>query len=154
MNWDEYGIAMAKTIASKSKDPSSKVGCYITDSDHCPVSMGYNGHIKGASEELLSYERPTKYFTIIHAEMNALVHARRSLKNCIAYVTHGPCENCLKHLVQAGVTKIIYADAGIMKHRGTPEQKDAIGRIVLASGVSVHNLNGVAYTAELFNLRS
>lgn len=149
MNWDDYGISMAKTIASKSKDPSSKVGCYITDQNNSPVSMGYNGHIKGAREDLLTYERPTKYFTIIHAEMNALVHAKRSLENCTAYVTHGPCENCLKHLAQAGITRIVYADAGIIKQRGTFEQKDAIHRIIAATNIRVHNINGASYLEEL-----
>ena len=42
----------------------------------------------------------------IHAEMNALLYCAKegiSVKNCIVYVTHFPCLNCTKALVQAGI---------------------------------------------------
>ena len=29
--WDEYFMQIAETVATKSKDPSSKMGCVIVD---------------------------------------------------------------------------------------------------------------------------
>ena len=47
----------------------------------------------------------------IHAEMNALIYCAKegiSVKGCTAYVTHFPCLNCTKALIQAGIKKIYY----------------------------------------------
>lgn len=86
-----------------------------------------------------------KYHLIIHAEMNALLFAARSLNNCKAYITHAPCENCLKHLIQAGITKIIYQDPGVIKLRGTGDQKEAIYRLLKSNDVICQNINGTDY---------
>lgn len=42
MQRDEYFINIAREVAKKSKDPSTKVGCVIVDENHRPVSFGYN----------------------------------------------------------------------------------------------------------------
>ena len=34
-----------------------------------------------------------------------------SVKGCICYVTHFPCLNCTKSLIQAGISKIYYSKA-------------------------------------------
>lgn len=50
----------------------------------------------------------------IHAEMNALLYCAKegiSVNGCIAYVTHFPCLNCTKSLIQAGISKIYYNNA-------------------------------------------
>ena len=47
----------------------------------------------------------------MHAEMNALIQCAKegiSTKNTEIYVTHFPCINCTKALLQAGVVKITY----------------------------------------------
>ena len=47
----------------------------------------------------------------VHAEMNIITHAAKkgiSLENGTMYCTHTPCNNCLKHLVQAGIKEIYY----------------------------------------------
>ena len=149
VSWDQYFINIAKEVAQKSKDPSSKVGCVIVTEDNRPISFGYNGHVSKCDEQLMSYERPIKYNLIIHAEMNAMIFAERSLRGCKAYVTHGPCDNCLKHLMQSGVTQIIYNDPGILKERGTAEQKDAIRRLLTARSIVCKNINGKNYLEEI-----
>ena len=149
MNWDQYFINIAGEVAKKSKDPSTQVGCVLTTLDHRPISFGYNGFVSGCQEELMTFERPMKYHLIIHAEMNALMFAQRSLVNCKAYITHGPCENCLKHLLQAGVREIIYADPGVIKARGTNEQREAISRLLNATGARCCNINGTGYLHEI-----
>lgn len=146
----EYFVTIASAIAQKSKDSSSKVGCVLVDQDNRIVSTGYNGFVAGCDETKLSWERPAKYLYVIHAELNALIYARRDLSGCRAYVTHGPCENCLKHLLQAKVKEIYYTDASIMRDRGTCEQAKAIENLIKATGAIVKNINGKDYVSELW----
>ena len=148
-SWDQYFINIAKEVAQKSKDPSSQVGCVIVTADNRPISFGYNGFISGCDERQMSQERPLKYHLVIHSEMNALIFAERSVRGCKAYITHGPCENCLKHLMQAGINQIIYNDPGILKERGTPEQKEAIKRLLQSRPIICKNLNGKTYLEEI-----
>ena len=42
---DQYFINIAHEVASRSKDPSTKVGCVIVDEKHRPISFGYNGYL-------------------------------------------------------------------------------------------------------------
>ncbi len=50
MNWNEYYIKLAMLIASKSKDPSTQVGCVIVGPDHEVRSTGFNGFPRGVQE--------------------------------------------------------------------------------------------------------
>ena len=149
MHWNEYFINIAKEVAQKSKDPSSKVGCVIVTKDFRPVSFGYNGFVSGCDESVMTFERPLKYLLIIHAEMNALTFAGRTLEGCKAFVTHGPCENCLKHLMQAGIQEIVYENPGILKERGTADQKEAIRRLLSSKDVVCKNVSGQDYLKEI-----
>ena len=144
-SWHQYFINIAKEVAKKSKDPSSQVGCVIVTDYNRPVSFGYNGFVAGCNEEFMTFERPMKYHLIIHAEMNAMLFAKQALHKCKIYTTHGPCENCLKHILQAGITKIIYENPGIIKERGTAEQKEAIKRLLTSSNIICQNINGTNY---------
>lgn len=48
--WDEFFIKMAMHVATKSKDPSTKVGCIIVGPDNEVRSTGYNGFPRGVRE--------------------------------------------------------------------------------------------------------
>ena len=151
MNWHNYYIDIAKQVAKKSKDPSSKVGCVIVNKNNQLVSTGFNGFVAKCDDSYMTYERPLKYNLIIHAEMNALIFAKIDLINCTIYSTHGPCENCLKHILQAGIRKFYYDDAGIIRDRGTKEQKVAIGRLVSANTIKIENVKTeVSYITEIY----
>jgi dCMP deaminase len=153
LNWDEWLLAIALIVAQKSKDPSSKVGSVIVTDDYRPVSFGFNGFVSKCDECLMTYERTMKYHLINHAEMNSLVFAQRDLKNCKMYITHGPCDNCLKHVMQTGISQIVYFDAGIIKERGTEAQKEAIRRLLESRpDISCYNINGKSYLEELGKL--
>ena len=109
MTWDEYFIHISKAVASKSKDPSTKIGAVIVDENHRPISFGYNGLPQGAKEEFLTLtERPLKYHYVIHAEMNAILFAKRDLSGCTLYCEYAPCDACLKHIIQTGIKTVIY----------------------------------------------
>lgn len=50
----------------------------------------------------------------VHAEMNALIQCAKegiSTDNTEIYVTHFPCINCTRAILQAGIRKVTYKSA-------------------------------------------
>ena len=158
MNWDEYFISIAEQVAKKSKDPSTKTGCVIVDKKYRPVSFGYNGFISGCNENKMTNERPMKYYLTIHAEMNALMFAKRDLENCILYTLYAPCENCLKHILQSGIKRIIYKNpvvqskiCGVKNSMTTSDTNIAITRMLQSlPEIECKNINGKTYIEEIW----
>lgn len=149
MRQEEYFMGIAKAVAQKSKDPNTKVGAVIVDADNRIVSTGYNGMPYKCDESKLSWERPQKYHYVIHAEMNAVLYARRDLRGCRVYTTHSPCENCLKHMLQAGIRVVVYEDASIVRDRYTVEQKEAIHNLLRATNALCMTMDGKDYRKDL-----
>lgn len=138
MNWDNYFIKLAALIATKSKDPSTQVGCVIVGPDNEIRSTGFNGFPRGVHEKNYHklndtyrepldndivyvegiderWERPAKYEWIEHAERNAIYNAARlgvPLKGCRAYLNWEPrpCVECCKGFIQAGIVEVIGPD--------------------------------------------
>lgn len=110
MTKTEWFFRLAKTVADKSKDRSTKVGCVVIGTDDEVRSLGYNGFVRGANDAIKEWhERPLKYDVTIHAEENAVAAAARigvSLKECIAYTTLPPCSRCSRLLVQSGIYEV------------------------------------------------
>lgn len=55
----------------------------------------------------------TEYGRVVHAEMCAICDAARigrSLKGAILFCTTFPCHNCTKHLLAAGIWRVIYME--------------------------------------------
>lgn len=111
-SWDEYFMATAKLIASRSNCERLNVGCVIVTSGERRnrlVAAGYNGYLPGtphASRVRDGHEQAT-----VHAEQNAIADAARrgsSVEGCVAFVTHYPCINCAKILAAAGIAEIRY----------------------------------------------
>ena len=148
--WDEYFLNIAQQVAERSKDPSTKTGCVIVDEKNRPVSFGYNGFIGGCDESKMSLERPMKYHLVIHAEMNAILFAKKDLSNCTLYSLYAPCENCLKHIIQAGVTHIVYKNPvveskakDVAESMTTSVSNEAITRLLLSvPDVTCRNIDG------------
>ena len=109
---DEYFMATAKLIASRSNCERLNVGCVIVtggERKNRLVAAGYNGFLPGtphASRIRDGHEQAT-----VHAEQNAIADAARrvsSVESCVAYVTHYPCINCAKILAASGLSEIKY----------------------------------------------
>ena len=116
-------MQIAETVAKKSKDPSSKMGCVIVDPNKRVVSLGYNGMVQGADESKMTLsERPMKYYFAIHSEMNALIFARRDLTGCTVYNRVATCENCLKYCLQAGIKRFVYKELRVHSHSSDPSK--------------------------------
>lgn len=151
MNWEEYYLNIAESVALKSKDPSTKVGCVLVSADNEPISFGYNGFIAGCDESFMTFERPQKNYLSIHAEMNALIFAKKSLRGATAYVTHASCENCLKHLAQAGVKRIIYKRSNTNGNFLSGDILETIERIIKATNIEYRNVDGTPFLEEIKN---
>lgn len=108
VKWHGRFIDLARTIASWSKDPSSKIGAVIVDPNNRVVSTGYNGFPVGVVDSQERYEnRDLKYKMILHAEENAIMFARRDLTSCSLYVTDiPPCSHCAALIIQSGISKV------------------------------------------------
>jgi len=107
--WDRRFIRLAEHIASWSKDPSTKVGAVIIDSNHRIVSVGFNGLAQGVldSADKLN-DREQKYPRIIHAETNAILFSQRDLLNCTIYVwPMPPCARCASIIIQSGIKRVV-----------------------------------------------
>lgn len=54
-----------------------------------------------------------EYGRVVHAEMAAIVEAARrgtSVKGCVLYTTTFPCHNCARHIVAAGISRVVYIE--------------------------------------------
>lgn len=111
-SWDEYFMATATLLASRSNCARLNVGCVIVTGGTRPhriVAAGYNGWLPGTPH--VSRLRAGHEQATVHAEQNAVADAARrgsSVEGCTAYVTHFPCINCAKILAAAGLAAIKY----------------------------------------------
>lgn len=115
-SWNEYFMEITEMVASRSTCDRAFVGCVLVNKDHRIVSTGYNGAVAGNPHcsEVGHTMRDGHCIATIHAEMNALLYCAKEgipVKGCTAYVTHFPCLNCSKALIQAGIEKIYYKNA-------------------------------------------
>ena len=111
--WDLRFLELAATISKWSKDPSTKCGCIIVRPDRTVATMGYNGFPRRMEDPAELYvERDIKYSRVIHAEMNALLTAKESLRGYTLYAYPAwPCDRCAVHMIQAGLVRVVSVDA-------------------------------------------
>ena len=146
ITWDEFFMRAAVAASLRSKDPNTQVGACIADSNHRILSVGYNGTPRGLNDDEfpwdVSYEDPIrdKHNYVIHAEANAILNYRGSLKDldgAVVYVTLFPCHECAKTLVQAGIGEVVYLDD---KYNGTTDNVIS-KRILDICGVSYRQMS-------------
>lgn len=107
--WDIRFLKLAREISQWSKDPSTKTGAVIVDLEHRVIGTGYNGFAPGVldTEERLN-DRQIKYKMVIHAEVNAMILAERSIKGLGLYLwPFMPCSNCTAIMIRAGIKRCV-----------------------------------------------
>lgn len=113
-SWDDYFMATAMLMSTRSPCERLHVGCVIVSGGERKnriVAAGYNGFLPGGSHT--SRVRDGHEQATVHAEQNAVADAARrgsSVEGCIAYVTHYPCINCAKILAAAGIAEVRYRE--------------------------------------------
>lgn len=139
ISWSEFFMGVAELAAKRSKDPNTKVGACIVNSNNIILSTGYNGMPIGCNDDDMPWCREgsfdkSKYAYVCHAELNAILNCDgRSLKGSTIYVTNFPCNECAKAIIQAGIKKVIFLEN---KYPGSDQTKVA-KRLFMACGVAV-----------------
>lgn len=129
--WDEWGLALAKTVATRADCTRRQVGAVLMTPDHSIVSTGYNGAAPGrpgclsagacprgqkSFEEVPSYtEGATSYDTgpgsciALHAEQNALLRATwDEMFGSTLYVTDEPCGGCWRMIEGTPISAVCW----------------------------------------------
>lgn len=113
-SWDEYFLEIAKVVSQRSTCDRLHVGAVIVK-NNVILSTGYNGAAKGlahcddAGHEIVDGH----CVRTVHAECNAILQAARhgaSIDGATLFVTHSPCYDCFKMIVNAGIIKVVYGD--------------------------------------------
>ncbi|MDG0842586.1 ComE operon protein 2 [Staphylococcus equorum] len=114
IKWEEYFMAQSHLLALRSTCQRLSVGATIVK-DNRIIAGGYNGSVSGEvhciDEDCLLEDGHC--IRTIHAEMNALLQCAKqgvSTDGATIYVTHFPCLNCTKSIIQAGIQTIYYAE--------------------------------------------
>ncbi|HJX37695.1 MAG TPA: cytidine/deoxycytidylate deaminase family protein [Anaerolineae bacterium] len=124
-SWDEYFLAIAQVVASRSVCLRHQIGAVIVNGDQQILSTGYNGPPRGMkhcaerggcirqAKGVLSGTRQ-EYCYGLHAEQNAIVQAAREgirLLGSTLYCTYKPCSLCARMIVNAGIREVhFFAD--------------------------------------------
>lgn len=109
MDWDRRFLQLAQFVSRWSKDPSTQVGAVIVRPDRTIASVGFNGFPKGVSDDPALYaDREVKLERIVHAEINALIHANEPVKGYTLYTWPlPPCMRCTTQILQAGIERVV-----------------------------------------------
>lgn len=154
-SWDMHFLGLAEYWSRRSKDPSTKCGAVLVSPDRLEVISGYNGLPRQLSDHPSIYaDRELKLRRVIHAEMNALLLARRALDGFTLYTWppgFGPsCDRCTAHVIQAGVSRVVHvgADGGFPSR--WRESAEAGLEMYMEAGVQVHAYSRDDLPAELW----
>jgi len=96
--------------STKSYCKRNRVGA-VLEKDGRVLVTGYNGTLSGAENDC--EEDGITKANVVHAEQNIIAFAAKhgvATSGCTMYTTLSPCEECAKLIVQAGITRVIYAD--------------------------------------------
>ena len=108
VKWDLRMLDKASFVSKWSKDPSTRCGAVIVRDINVTVQEGYNGYPFGVDDDGTLHVREEKYPRIIHAEVNAILLARRDVSGCSLYVYPlPPCARCAGVIIQAGISRVI-----------------------------------------------
>ncbi|NKZ19813.1 competence protein ComE [Streptococcus ovuberis] len=115
LSWQDYFMANAELISKRSTCDRAFVGAVLVK-DNRIIATGYNGGVAATDNcsEVGHYMEDGHCIRTVHAEMNALIQCAKegiSTDGTEIYVTHFPCLNCTKALLQAGIKKITYKEA-------------------------------------------
>jgi dCMP deaminase len=106
-------MKIAYAVSERSTCDRAYVGCVLVLEKRI-LTTGFNGSPMGQPhcDEAGHLMVEGHCVRTIHAETNAIIQAALhgvSTKGSICYVTHFPCINCTKALINAGITRLVYA---------------------------------------------
>ena len=113
ISWNQYFMAQSHLLALRSTCTRLSVGATIVR-DKRIIAGGYNGSIVGGVHCIDEgcYVIDNHCVRTIHAEMNALLQCAKfgvPTAEAEIYVTHFPCLQCCKAIIQSGIKAVYYA---------------------------------------------
>lgn len=113
ITWNQFFMAQCHLLAVRSTCTRLAVGAIIVR-DNRIIAGGYNGSVSGGDHciDKGCYVVDNHCVRTIHAEMNAVLQCAKygtPTADATVYVTHFPCLQCTKALIQAGIQQINYA---------------------------------------------
>lgn len=114
ISWNQYFMAQSHLLALRSTCTRLAVGATIVR-DKRIIAGGYNGSIAGGVHCIDEgcYVIDNHCVRTIHAEMNAILQCAKfgvPTEGAEIYVTHFPCLQCCKAIIQAGIKRVYYAN--------------------------------------------
>ena len=114
ISWDQYFMAQSHLLALRSTCTRLMVGATIVR-DKRIIAGGYNGSVSGSVHcvDEGCYVIDGHCVRTVHAEANALLQCAKfgaSTDGADIYVTHFPCLQCCKQLIQSGIRTVYYAE--------------------------------------------
>ena len=119
-SWDEYFMAIGRTVASRSNCVKRKVAAVVVK-DRRIISTGYNGTPRGTRNcneggcprcnELVEEGTRLDECLCSHGEENAITQAAYhgvSLQGATIYTTFSPCLQCTKLIINAGLVEVVF----------------------------------------------
>ena len=151
VEWDHYYMKIARTVATRANCTGAQVGAVLVR-DNRIISTGFNGTPQGfvncrdggcvrcrdralrkagrISEltygDLSDSEKHLDLCICVHAEANAVLSAARAgmrTDGSVLYVSYKPCFSCVKELLQAGVTRVVYLEDWVHSHEASLVQQ-------------------------------
>jgi dCMP deaminase len=122
LSWDEYFMEITRLVAKRSTCIRRQVGAILVK-DKKILATGYNGAPAGLEhcldvgclrqqQNIPSGERH-ELCRGLHAEQNAIIQAAYhgvSIRAAKVYCTNLPCSICIKMIINAGITTVVYLD--------------------------------------------
>lgn len=108
---DRRYMRMAFIWAENSYCKRRKVGALLVKNKMI-ISDGYNGTPSGFENVCEDENDVTKPY-VLHAEANAITKVARSNNSsdgATLYVTSSPCIECAKLIIQAGISRVVFAE--------------------------------------------
>jgi len=110
--YDRAYLRLATSWAKLSHCKRKQVGAIIVK-DAIIISDGYNGTPAGF-DNCCENEIGETHWYVLHAEANAILKVAKSTNNCkdaTLYLTHSPCKDCSKLVLQSGIKRLVYQEA-------------------------------------------
>jgi len=138
---DQYFMRIADVVSLRSTCIKRKVGAVLVKDSYI-LSTGYNGAPSGfkhctqdtcVRKNLKTGEKP-EFCRGVHAEINCIIQAAihgTSIKGDTAiYSTTFPCMSCLKLIINAGITRLVYKEGYNMENKVKEELIEDSGLII------------------------
>jgi dCMP deaminase len=130
--YDLTYLEMAKTWSKLSQCSRLKVGALIVKNGMI-ISDGFNGTPNGYDNCCEDENYQTHWYTL-HGEANAILKCARwghSCEGSTLYLTHSPCKNCSKLILQSGISRVVYEE----------DYRDDLGvQFLKSSGIKVDKI--------------